>query len=109
MTIREAIWNTVSTIEAKNAVETVDIVHYSNIDDSIREVDDDLPVSFGKQQQPPLKKLKRRRKGDVRGMDQKFMQFSETKSSHNLYMGYNQVRVCLCAHNAMHVGFQEFQ
>lgn len=108
MTIRESLWNIVSTIESEEERGQLgDTAAYSlDFDDVSLSMnkDHDLPLTFGKQ--PPLKKMKRQKKKCnnsksnnynimtlQKGIDQKFKDFSETRSAHNVYMGYNEVRV----------------
>jgi hypothetical protein len=107
MTIRESLWKIISTIESKEigdippSITDDDVSSTSDCDDASRSTKDshDLPLSFGKQ--PPRKKLKKQKKKTNTaarvpkgGIDQQFVAFSETRSAHNLYMGYNEV-VCL--------------
>jgi hypothetical protein len=105
MTIRESLWKMVSTIEATDSGgDDIMCDGTLSMDDetfiSMKE-SHDLPVSFGKQL--PHKKIKRQKKKHKytsctapNGIDpQKFIEFSETRSAHNLYMGYNEVCLSL--------------
>jgi hypothetical protein len=96
VTIRESIWNIVSSIESNQWQDSPLFIEPAEMVSSDT-LDIDLPLSFGKQ--PPLKKAKKRKKskGSMKeDIHQKFITFSETKFSHNLYMGLNEVRRTYC-------------
>ena len=93
MTIRESLWNIVSTLESEEFGGSVDYSMDCGTDSLSMKDSYDLPLSFGKQ--PPLKKVKRKQKNKnstvSKGIDQKFLEFSETRCPQNVFMGYNEV------------------
>ena len=87
MTIRETVWNIVSTIEAGGSDRTLFLEYDTMID---AEECYDLPLSFGKPCSKSKSKKRKKSKATLNDYDQKFTEFSETKSEHNMYMGYSE-------------------